>query len=86
MRKRPRLQRVWHSSLHNAWHKDGKYDRDEEECGHISQQVAAFPNVAQGLSRHVAPCAALDHMVNQIMLLYASGFREAKSKNIPSVA
>jgi hypothetical protein len=34
----------------------------------------------------IVPCTTLDHTVNQIMLLWASGFLDAKIKNTPSVA
>jgi hypothetical protein len=34
----------------------------------------------------IPPCTTLDHTVNQMILLCASGFREAMSKNTPSVA
>src|SRR5262249_56782502 len=51
-RARPRPQRVWYSSLRGTAHQYSKDNRDEEERGHISQQMAAFPCVAKGLSRH----------------------------------
>jgi hypothetical protein len=34
----------------------------------------------------IVPCTTLDHTVNQMMLLWASGFLDAKIKNTPSVA
>ena len=54
-RKFGRCCRTMQVCLLSPQHQDCKNDRDEEERGHISYQMAAFRRVIEGLNAHDRP-------------------------------
>ena len=72
--------------LFRSQHQHAEHARHDKERGHVANEMTVSIGLAKDCSVIMAPCTTLDHTVNEIMLLYACGSREASSKNTPSVA